>query len=107
MRKDEAFPGKYLKAADVKANPITAKISYVEMETVGQGKDQKEKPVLYFEDLDRPLVLNSTNWDAIADVLGDESDNWAGHKIKLFSVRTQYAGKPTDGIRVEVIKNEA
>jgi hypothetical protein len=40
MRSNEAFPAKFKKAADVKAKPLFAIISHVEMELVGQGQDQ-------------------------------------------------------------------
>ena len=51
MRSSDAFPAKYMKSADVKAKPLVATISHMEMETVGQGQDQKEKPVLHLEDV--------------------------------------------------------
>jgi len=105
MRRDEAFPAKFLKAADVKEAPLFAVISYVEMETVGQGTDSKSKPVMYFEGHDRPMVVNATNWDALADAYGDDSDGWAGHKIKIRCARTHYAGKAVDGLRVEAVSN--
>ena len=41
MRSTDAFPSKFLKAADVKAKAIVAAISYVEMELVGKGQDRK------------------------------------------------------------------
>ena len=104
MRRDEAFPGKFLKAADVKETPLIAVISYVEKEKVGQGSDQKEKPVMYFQDADKPMVVNSTNWDTLAEAYGEDSDGWSGCKIKVYSAPTQYQGKRTEGLRVSAFK---
>jgi hypothetical protein len=59
MRKNEAFPAKFLKSADAKTKPIFATISHMEMELVGQGTDQKKKPVLCLEE-HKPIVLNAT-----------------------------------------------
>jgi hypothetical protein len=69
------------------------------METVGQGADQKRKAVLYL-DGQKPLVLNRTNFETLADAFGD-SDEWAGNKIKVYAARTQYQGRSIDGLRVE------
>jgi hypothetical protein len=99
MRTEDAFPGKYLKSSDAKPKPLVAVISHVEMEMVGQGQDQKRKPVLHLED-QKPLVLNRTNFEALVDAFGD-SDDWPGHKIKIYCVKTQYAGKSVDGLRIE------
>src|SRR5262245_10162950 len=106
MRRDDAFPGKLLKAADVKESPLSAVISYVEMQTVGQGADQKSKPVLFFEDYDKPMVVNATNWDSLADAFGEESDDWAVRKIKIRAARTQFQGKSVDGLRIEAVKED-
>jgi len=101
MRSTDAFPSKFLKAADVKAKAIVAAISYVEMELVGKGQDQRQKPVLYLEG-QKPIVLNRTNFEAIEDAFGD-TDAWAGRKVKLFCAPTRFQGKAVDGIRVEPV----
>jgi hypothetical protein len=101
MKTSDAFPSRYLQTAVVKGRPIVATISHVEVESVGQGADQKRKPVLYL-DGEKPIVLNRTNFETLADAFGD-SDEWSGHKIKVFVTRTQYAGKAMDGLRVEAI----
>jgi len=100
MRREDAYPSKFMKSVDVKGKPIIAVISHVEMEVVGQGADQKKKPVMHLEG-HKPMVVNATNWDALADAFGDDSDEWVGRKIKIRCVKTQYAGKPVDGLRVE------
>lgn len=101
MKTSDAFPSRYLQTAAVKERPIVATISFVEMEPVGHGADQKTKPVLYL-DGERPMVLNRTNFETLADAFGD-SDGWGGLKVKVYVARTQYAGRPVDGLRVEPI----
>jgi|SRR6516162_6004418 hypothetical protein len=56
MKASDAFPSRYLQTSVVKGKPIIATISHVVMETVGQGADQKRKPVLYL-DGQKPMVL--------------------------------------------------
>jgi len=101
MRTKDMFPAKYLKSEDAKPRPIVATIERLEMEPVGQGKDQKDKPILYFED-QKPLVLNRTNSETLEGAFGD-SDDWPGRKIRIRCVRTQFQGKSVDGLRVEPI----
>ena len=101
MKASDAFPSRYLQTSVVKGKPIVATISHVEMETVGQGADQKRKPVLYL-DGQKPMVLNRTNFETLADAFGD-SDEWPANKVKVFAARTQYQGKSIDGLRVEPI----
>jgi hypothetical protein len=98
MRSSDAFPSKYLKSSDVKAKQLIATISHVEMQLVGQGPDQKEKPVLHLEG-EKPIVLNRTNFETIEDAFGD-TDEWSGHKVKIFCAPTRFQGKAVDGIRV-------
>ena len=100
-RTKDLFPSKYLQSADAKAKQIVATISSLEVELVGQGQDQKKKPVLHLEG-QKPMVLNRTNFETLCDAFGD-SDEWAGSKVKVYVVRTSYAGKPMDGLRVEPI----
>ena len=99
MRTKDLFPSKYLQSADAKAKQIITTISHMAQEEVGQG--QKKKPVLYLEN-QKPMVLNRTNTEALEEAFGD-SDDWPGHKIKIYCVKTQYAGKTVDGLRIEPI----
>jgi hypothetical protein len=101
MRSTDLYPSKFLKSADVKTKPKIATISYlVGKEKVGQ--DKQEKPVLYFENGVKPMVINKTNFEEIEAAFGD-SDDWPGHRIKIFCAPTLFQGKRVDGIRVEPI----
>ena len=98
MRSKDAFPPKFLRSVDAKTKPIIVVISHLEMQLVGQGQDQKEKPVLHLEGA-KPMVLNRTNFEVLEEAFGD-SDDWPGHKIKIKCVRTQFDGKTVDGLRI-------
>jgi hypothetical protein len=98
----KASQRRYLQTATVKAQPIVATISNLEMETVGQGAEAKTKPVLYLEN-EKPIVLNASNLETLSDAFGDDTDAWPGHKIKVRCVKTQFQGKTVDGLRVEPI----
>jgi hypothetical protein len=101
IRKEDAFPGKYLRTAELKERPRNAVISHVVLEIVGQGADAKEKPVAYFEGDDtKPMVINVTNWDTLSELFGPDSDDWEGGEVYLSCERTRFAGKAIDGTRV-------
>jgi hypothetical protein len=102
MRSKDVFKSKYLKSEDV-VTPITATISCCEVEEVGQGAEKKDKPVLHLEDGVAPVVLNRTNFEALEEAFGD-SDEWAGHKIRIRVEKVTFQGKRVNGIRVSPIK---
>ncbi len=101
MKTSQVFPSKYLKAADLEDNDVTLTIASCEMETVGQGNDQEEKPVLYFKKTKKGLVLNKTNMNVIENLYGDETDDWIGEQITLFPTVVEFSGKQVDAIRVK------
>jgi len=98
MKMSDAFPSKFLKAADLQGRHVDVEISHVEMEDLGDDT----KPVVYFVGKTKGLVLNKTNGSTIADDYGDESDAWVGRIITLFATKVDYQGKRTDAIRVSI-----
>ena len=104
MKRDDVFPSKYLKAADLGGRDIRLVMDYVEKEDLF-GQDDP-KPVLSFVDTSKRLVLNVTNWNAIEDAYGGESDDWAEKPIILFPAKTQFGSKTVDCVRVRVPAND-
>jgi len=100
MRATDMYPSKYLKSGDVKDKLVTAVISHINVELVGQGKNQEQKPVLYFEGNVKPMVLNKTNAVTLDKAFGD-TDNWGGKKVRIVRVETTFGGETVDGIRVK------
>lgn len=96
MNIEEAFPSKYLKAADLAGNRITVKMDRVESETVGDDA----KVVLYFQGKEKGLVLNVTNKNMIVDLYGPETDEWTGQPIVLYEAMVQYQSKMVPAIRL-------
>lgn len=98
----KAFPSKYLKAGDLNGREVTAVMDRVEMEVVGQGKDQEEKPIVYFRNGKKGLCLNVTNSNTIAEVYGWDTREWAGKPVVIFETKTNFAGRMVDCLRVRV-----
>ena len=100
MKASALFPSKYIRVADLNGSAVVVEISHVEMEEIG-GEGQK-KPVLYFKDRKKGLVLNRTNAHAISNAYGDESDKWIGKPIELFPTTTEFQGSMVDAIRIRI-----
>lgn len=98
MRVGEAFPGQYIKAADLQGKRVVVTIDHVQMEDIGG----ETKPVIHFRGKERGMVLNRTNANAITDIVGsDEMDAWTGKVILLYPTRVDFQGKRVDAIRVD------
>jgi len=81
MKFNEAFPSKYLKAADVPF-PRTMRIKGSRQEEVGPDKDLRM--ILYFDNEPKGLVLGKTTWQQVEIVTGmDDTDHWNGQSIEL------------------------
>lgn len=62
---------------------------------------KKKGLALRFEELDLPMVLNVTNSETIASVVGsDRLADWIGHRIIVGSSKVKAFGKVHDAIRV-------
>ena len=47
---------------------------------------KKVKLVLYFEELEKGMVLNVSNIDVLSSLTGtDETDSWTGTKLELYN----------------------
>ena len=96
-----AFPSKWLRAVDLDGKDHTLTIERVTVEDLGgNGDPEDERPVLHFREPSKPLGLNRTNGNLIADRLGFETDNWIGNKIVAFATKTEYRGRQVDCIRI-------
>ena len=102
MNVNDIFPSNYLKAADLKGSQVKVMIDRVELETIGQGDNQQQKPVIYFVGKDKGLMANKTNMNAIAMVYGPETDDWHGAEIILFEAMVDFQGKVGPAIRVRI-----
>lgn len=104
----EMKSSKFLKREDV-GNGLGGIIESVSQENVAkEGVDPELKWCLHFSNIDKPLVLNTTNMTLIAKFLGsDNTDDWVGGKIILYDDPTvSFGGKLTGGIRIRQYKGK-
>jgi hypothetical protein len=97
----ELFPSKYMKAADLGGKPWTLRIKDASVETLKDLRGgESPKCVVYFIGAKKSLPLNRTNFLAIADLCGDDSDQWPGHEVELYPTRVSMGEKIVDAIRI-------
>lgn len=102
MRKNDALPSKYLNATDVGNQTFKLTIVSVVMERM--ENDGAMKPVMSFKGAQKSMPVNATNWDNMAMVYGDESDDWIGKQVEMYTEATRMPnGTPTRGVRIRPV----
>ena len=92
----DIYRSSYMKADDLNGRTAKHTIVGCTAEVVGEDK----RLVLAFSDNDRPLVLNKTNANSLAELYGPETGGWEGKAIKLVPSTTSYQGKMVKCIRI-------
>jgi hypothetical protein len=106
MKISEMLPSRFLKKEDV-PQPVLVTIANITEEIV--DKDTGEtKFAMHLQEFERPLLLNSTNIQLAAAICGsDDTDDWSGQKVVLYSDPSiMFAGKITGGLRLRQPKNQ-
>ncbi len=105
MNINQAFPSKYLKAADAEEADLIVTIARVKMETIGQGAKAEQKPVVYFTGLEKGMVLNKTNAKMIEKIAkSDDTDNWTGVKVRVIATEVEFQGDLVMSLRIREVK---
>ena len=102
MKSSDVFPSKWLKAEDLDED-MTVTIKSVTKEAFKDQHGQESmKPCAYFEETDKGLIINKTNWKLLEQATGeDDSDSWAGKKVVLTIVDVDAFGDVVAAIRVK------
>lgn len=100
MNLNDAYPSKYLTAADLDGQDLVFTITGAKLETLGQGDEAETKLVLALKDETKNFVCNKTNASKIAETLGDETDLWLGKSITLGPREVAFGAKTVWSIRV-------
>ena len=96
LNDDDFFSARYLNASNLKPGRRT--IRDVEREMI--GTPPKAKLVIYFKEDDRGLPANKTNYLALVNALGRDTDRWPGRVVALKLETVAFQGKMTNAIRI-------
>lgn len=106
MHVSELKNSRFLKQQDV-GEGLLVTIAGVDQGNVNaEGAEEQLKWLMHFEELEKPLVLNSVNGQLLAKITGsEESEGWIGKKVVLYNdPNVSFAGKLTGGIRIRAPK---
>lgn len=109
MKASELTTSKYLKKDDCDP-PIVVTVARLKKENVARDDEpREEKWIVYFEESDKGLVLNTTNINSLTEILGsDETDDWVGQKVVLWNnPHIEFGGRVVGGIRIRATRRKA
>ena len=101
------FDNKYIGAWSLKGRDVTVQIRKVDRVTLRNRQGTDIKPVIFFEGSQLGFTCNKTNAEAIANMYGNETDEWIGKRITLYPTQTQVGSKMVDCVRVRPQKPKA
>jgi hypothetical protein len=106
MKFSEEFPGKYLKAADIKELPLplTVTITNIEVEEAKSQRGTSTVHVLYTDRFEKGIVFKKTMARVLADRYGDEMEGWQGQPVDLVVREQEYGGDTYEVIRFQIPK---
>jgi hypothetical protein len=80
---DDLYPGRFIKAADLKGKNVTLTIADVKLEELIGDKGAQIKGIISFDRTDKQFVLNKTNGICIKEMFGKKVQEWVGKRITL------------------------
>lgn len=111
MKTNEVFPSKYLKAEDdtFASGDVTVTIKGVAIEKLtSREKGEENKPVMFFNELPKGLIVNKTNWGICEKLFAsDDSDDWLNERVALTTVDVDAFGDVVRAIRIKSQKPKA
>lgn len=81
---DLLFPGRFIKAADLRGKDVTLTISAVVVDELIGDKGTEMKGIVSFAGKKKQLVLNKTNGLCLKQMFGRETDGWIGKRVTIF-----------------------
>jgi hypothetical protein len=107
MNIKELFPRKYANGSDLNGKPYTFTVRTVQLESIQlPGKPAENKPVIYFQEAHRGIILTRALAEQVAEILASpDTDNWQGRKVTIFPLPMRVAGVDRIAIRARAAAN--
>ena len=108
MNRAAIFPTKYLAHADLGDKEVDVRIESADLDEMSVEGGSEMKLVLSFVGAKKQMISNLTNYNMIASLYGEETDDWPGHWITLYvNTRIPFGSKLVSGIRVRGVRPRA
>jgi hypothetical protein len=103
----DMFPSRWLRATDID-DELEVQVRHISKEIL-TGKDgQEEKFVMWFQGLQKGLVLNKTNALKMGEIFGaDDYREWANQRIVLYSTQVEAFGETVQAVRIRAVSSES
>lgn len=108
MNINDLKQSRFLTQNDVDPPILVTVKSCQQLNVAKEGADPEYRWTLTFNELEKPMTLNSTNGQIIATITGsEESGPWIGQKIVLYrDPNIMFGNKLVGGIRCRAPKNQ-
>jgi hypothetical protein len=109
MKATAMIPSKFLKKDDVDPPKLVTVKALRQANVAMDDQPEELKWTILFKELDKPMVLNSTNIQLLTKALGtDETDEWVGKQVVVYNdPNVSFGGKITGGVRIRAPKKKA
>lgn len=81
---DELYPGRFIKAGELKEKKVTLTISDVDIEELVGDDGKKVKCIISFKESEKKLVACKTNGYSIKSMFGVKLAEWIGKRITIY-----------------------
>lgn len=108
MKATAMIPSKFLKKEDVEPPKLVTIKALRQANVAMDDQPEEMKWTIFFKELDKPMVLNSTNIQLLTMALGtDETDDWIGKQVVVYNdPSVSFGGKITGGVRIRAPKKK-
>src|SRR3990167_4528380 len=92
---NRSYAGQYLTPVQID-RPTVVKIIAIQTDSIKswkKGEEPKDRAVLKFEGKTQGMVVNKTNFKALAGMFGWDQDEWIGKEITLVTVQKEAFGR--------------
>jgi hypothetical protein len=100
----QMIESKYLKQSDLDGEVEVTIVKVGQLNVAREDQEPEMKWAIRFQELQKPMVLNSTNIQLLAKACGsEESDDWVGKKVVIYAdPNVSFGGKLVGGLRVKL-----
>ena len=97
----------FLKKEDVGSGSKLTVLKVAQYNVAKEGAEEDLKYCIEFQGVEKPMVLNTTNAEAIAKICGSiEFSDWPGTVVVAYNdPNVRFGTKVTGGIRIRPLKN--
>lgn len=105
MKIGDMIESKYLKQSDI---PDPVQVTIHSLKKVNVARDDEDPDYRWtakFGEFAKPMVLNVTNLKRLAKALGDDTDDWMGKTVELYTdPDIEFGGNVVGGLRLRGLK---